>query len=53
MPHTEQPGATVVSSYKFRVTEHIRFADLDFLGHVNNVAFTKPDSGFPTRSART
>jgi acyl-CoA thioester hydrolase len=28
------------ASYKFWVTEHIRFADLDLLGHVNNVAFT-------------
>lgn len=27
------------ASYKFWVTEHIRFADLDLLGHVNNIAF--------------
>jgi len=28
------------AAYRFWVTEHIRFADLDLLGHVNNVAFT-------------
>ncbi|MES1263626.1 MAG: acyl-CoA thioesterase, partial [Peristeroidobacter soli] len=32
--------ATSPASYQFWVTEHIRFADLDLLGHVNNVAFT-------------
>lgn len=35
-----ESDATGASSYKFWVTEHIRFADLDLLGHVNNVAFT-------------
>ena len=40
MSRAEIPGATDPSSYKFWVTEHIRFADLDLLGHVNNVAFT-------------
>jgi acyl-CoA thioester hydrolase len=34
------PDATDPAAYKFWVTEQIRFADLDFLGHVNNVAFT-------------
>lgn len=32
--------ATDAAAYKFWVTEHIRFADLDVLGHVNNIAFT-------------
>jgi acyl-CoA thioester hydrolase len=36
---TNQFNATEPAAYKFWVTEHIRFADLDLLGHVNNVAF--------------
>jgi acyl-CoA thioester hydrolase len=36
----EIPDAMDPASYRFWVTEHIRFADLDLLGHVNNVAFT-------------
>lgn len=35
-----QADALDPASYRFWVTEHIRFADLDLLGHVNNVAFT-------------
>jgi acyl-CoA thioester hydrolase len=27
-------------SYRFWATEHVRFADLDLMGHVNNKAFT-------------
>ena len=34
------PAALTAAAYKFWVTEHIRFADLDVLGHVNNIAFT-------------
>lgn len=36
------PGSEALDPavYRFWVTEHIRFADLDLLGHVNNVAFT-------------
>ena len=34
------PAATDAATYKFWTTEHIRFADLDVLGHVNNIAFT-------------
>jgi acyl-CoA thioester hydrolase len=37
---TERTDPTNPAFYKFWVTEHIRFADLDLLGHVNNVAFT-------------
>ncbi|HVT36466.1 MAG TPA: thioesterase family protein [Nevskiaceae bacterium] len=33
-------AATDAASYKFWITERIRFADLDVLGHVNNIAFT-------------
>lgn len=33
-------AATDAAAYKFWITEHIRFADLDVLGHVNNIAFT-------------
>ena len=33
-------AATDVAAYRFWVEERIRFADLDLLGHVNNVAFT-------------
>lgn len=40
MSRTETPGATDADAYKFWATEHIRFADLDVLGHVNNIAFT-------------
>lgn len=34
------PPATHADSYRFWIDERIRFADLDLLGHVNNVAFT-------------
>lgn len=34
------PAATDAAAYRFWATEHIRFADLDVLGHVNNIAFT-------------
>lgn len=37
---TDQFDPIDPASYKFWVTEHIRFADLDLLGHVNNIAFT-------------
>lgn len=30
---------TSPDSYRYWVTEHVRFADLDMLGHVNNKAF--------------
>jgi acyl-CoA thioester hydrolase len=30
---------TVQGTYRFWATEHVRFADLDMLGHVNNKAF--------------
>jgi acyl-CoA thioester hydrolase len=33
-------AATEPDSYRFWIDEHVRFADLDTLGHVNNVAFT-------------
>ena len=33
-------AATDAAAYRFWTTEHIRFADLDVLGHVNNIAFT-------------
>jgi acyl-CoA thioester hydrolase len=31
--------ATAPESYRFWATEHVRFADLDMLGHVNNKAY--------------
>lgn len=34
------PAATEPRAYRFWSVEHVRFADLDMLGHVNNVAFT-------------
>jgi acyl-CoA thioester hydrolase len=38
--------ATDPAAYKFWTTEHVRFADLDMLGHVNNKAFfTFAESG--------
>jgi acyl-CoA thioester hydrolase len=38
--------ATDPAAYKFWATEHVRFADLDMLGHVNNKAFfTFAESG--------
>lgn len=33
-------AASVAGAYRFWIDEHVRFADLDVLGHVNNVAFT-------------
>ncbi len=33
------PPARDAAAYRFWVDEHARFADLDLLGHVNNVAF--------------
>lgn len=39
-------GATDTEAYRFWVEEHVRFADLDMLGHVNNKAFlTYAESG--------
>lgn len=40
MSESKAPAATDAAAYKFWTTEHIRFADLDVLGHVNNIAFT-------------
>jgi len=39
-PDRGLPSATDPAAYHFWVEEHIRFADLDLLGHVNNKAFT-------------
>ena len=40
------PSATDAASYRCWTTEHVRFADLDLLGHVNNKAFlTYAESG--------
>lgn len=36
----EISGATESSAYRYWITEHVRFADLDLQGHVNNKAFT-------------
>lgn len=33
-------AASDPASYRFWIDEHVRFADLDMLGHVNNKAFT-------------
>ena len=39
-------AATAEGAYRFWATEHVRFADLDMLGHVNNKAFfTFAESG--------
>ncbi len=32
--------AAQAASYRYWIKEHVRFADLDMQGHVNNVAFT-------------
>lgn len=37
---TDRADPTCPAFYKFWATEHIRFADLDLMGHVNNIAFT-------------
>ncbi|MEQ1438898.1 thioesterase family protein [Fontimonas sp. SYSU GA230001] len=34
------PVATDVAAYRFWIDEHVRFDDLDMLGHVNNKSFT-------------
>ncbi len=39
-PQSAPSAATEAASYRYWVDEHIRFADLDLLGHVNNKAFT-------------
>jgi acyl-CoA thioester hydrolase len=36
---TEDFDPTSPESYNFWATEHVRFADLDMLGHVNNKAY--------------
>ena len=36
----DQVDLTSIDAYKHWITETIRFADLDTLGHVNNVAFS-------------
>ncbi len=46
MSKQDVPGATDAASYRCWVDEHVRFADLDLLGHVNNKAFlTYAESG--------
>ncbi|MFP5306124.1 MAG: acyl-CoA thioesterase [Gammaproteobacteria bacterium] len=37
---TKTDAARLASSYRFWVPEHVRFADLDLIGHVNNKAYT-------------
>jgi acyl-CoA thioester hydrolase len=37
---TDDFDATSPESYHFWTTEHVRFADLDMMGHVNNKAYT-------------
>ncbi|TJY58868.1 acyl-CoA thioesterase [Sinimarinibacterium sp. CAU 1509] len=39
MNSTAIHDATAVASYPYWTREHVRFADLDMQGHVNNVAF--------------
>lgn len=46
MSRADADGATDPASYRCWVEEHVRFADLDLLGHVNNKAFlTYAESG--------
>lgn len=33
------PAGTHVDDYRFWLDEHVRFSDLDMLGHVNNIAY--------------
>jgi acyl-CoA thioester hydrolase len=40
MPNTDDGSPQLAGSYRFWTREHVRFDDLDMLGHANNKAFT-------------